>query len=105
MSQNYWPITIVITHWAGIVMTPFLNREVSSLVRPTGSLSFSFLPIPLSLVLPFGKFFLIQYSLNHIWNGASSFCALVAYYLPELMLSTPFQNYQLLRISFMGRFQ
>lgn len=49
MSRNYWSITIAITHWEGIVMTPFLNHEVSSLFRPSGSLSFSFLPIPLSV--------------------------------------------------------
>lgn len=99
MSRNPWSITIAITLWAGIVMSPFLNREVSSLVRPSGSLSFSFLPIPLSVNPGFTLWKVLPYSASswpHLKWGtiflACNICVLVAHCWPKLTLSTPFQD-------------
>lgn len=50
-------------HWLGIVKTPFLNREVSSMVRPPDSLLFSFLRIISSSISPgLGHWKVLPYS-------------------------------------------
>lgn len=65
MPRNYWSITIVITHWAGMVMT-----------RPPGRFSFSFLPVPLSVSPGFTLWKVLPYlasSWPYLKCGAPSF--------------------------------